>query len=281
MMEEVLTRIRHGPLEGQEWLWQPLRRIRRSLEAVLPGSPVRKRIGGFGPFLLDRRFAYSDFARWGAGHNRAFRACIEAAQGRSCVIDVGAHIGLVTLPLSRAVAPGGTVWAFEPAERNRGYLDRHLVLNGIRNVRVVPWLLGPADAEDVEFHESEEDSGKNSIVAIRERGFRTTRKRQVTLDTFCREHGVRPQVIKIDTEGAEFGILQGARATLRVCRPQIFLSVHPRHLEANGQSAAQLHVLLGELGYEVRDVEGNAVAVLRKDEYCVLPVPAAEKEVEA
>ena len=73
-----------------------------------PPVAVSHRVGPYGPFRLDGHFAFSDFEHWGAvGHHRGFETCVEAARGARCVLDVGAHIGLVSLPASRALAPGG------------------------------------------------------------------------------------------------------------------------------------------------------------------------------
>jgi hypothetical protein len=43
----------------------------------------------------------------------------------------------------------------------------------------------------------------------------------MTLDAFTRRDGRRPDLIKIDTEGDEAAILEGARNTLETCRPWV------------------------------------------------------------
>ena len=59
------------------------------------------------------------------------------------MLDIGAHIGLVSLPLSTVVATDGTVYAFEPATGNNAYLFQHLAMNKISNVEVVSNLVAP------------------------------------------------------------------------------------------------------------------------------------------
>jgi hypothetical protein len=53
------------------------------------------------------------------------------------VIDVGANVGLLAVPLARRVAPlGGTVLAIEPVAANAKRLQESIALNGLRNVLV-------------------------------------------------------------------------------------------------------------------------------------------------
>ncbi len=137
----TLRRLRHGPLRRFDAIWLPLGRLHRWLVRVLGWSaPVKQSIGRYGPFLLDAQFAFSDFAGWGGGHNEGFAACIEACRGRRCVIDVGAHVGLVALPMASVIAAGGVVVAFEPAAANRALPP---TCNGINNATSTPNTTAP------------------------------------------------------------------------------------------------------------------------------------------
>ena len=233
---------------------------------------VSKRIGKYGPFKLNRRFAFSNFEAWGGNHNRGFEACIEASRGLTCVLDIGAHIGLVSLPLSTVVTSERSIYAFEPATANANYLAQHLRANNITSVEVIADLVGGSMLDSVAFFESDDDSGMNTVAetGVR-RGYRTTKKRQITLDYFCDERNLKPQLIKIDTEGAEVGILKGAVETIRLHQPTIFLSVHPRHIVELGQTVEELEQLIKEIGYKVTDMDGNEVRPLELTEYIVSP----------
>lgn len=269
---EKLTRLRHEVLPGQKWLWNRLRKVYRALIKITPRWTVKKMIGPYGPFKLDRRFAFSNFAKWGRKHNKGFEACIKAGIGKKCVIDVGAHIGLVTMPMSHVLAPGGTVYAFEPAEANYHILNQHLSDNSIDNVMVLPWLVGESDKEAVAFHEETQVSGMNSVVAVKKpERFHRTLKKQVSLDSFCADHGLLPQVIKIDAEGAEIDILAGGLNIIKQSRPQIYLSVHPRHIALLGRSLDELHMLIEQMRYDCVTIEGEPVVSFARDEYLLRP----------
>ncbi len=272
MVMRGVTRLRHGRLKRFRFIWSMLRPVYRLIIRVMPGLMVSKKIGRYGPFKLNRRFAFSNFDNWGGNHNRGFQACIEAARGKTCVLDIGAHIGLVSLPLSTSIAQTGTVYAFEPAAANEAFLLEHLKSNGITNVEVIRELVGEVEKESVEFFESTGDSGMNTIASSgSRRGYQSSTKPQITLDKFCADRNLAPELIKIDTEGAEVGILKGAIDTLKQHRPILYLSVHPRHIIELGSTVDELEQLLKDLDYKVTDMDGDEVRPLELTEYVVSP----------
>ena len=269
----ALRRLRHGPLKGLDPVWTSLGRLYRFFFRALGlGRPVSTRIGPYGPFRLNGLFAFSDFEHWGGGHNDAFVACVEACRGKRCVLDIGAHVGLVALPMASVVAPGGRVVCFEPAEANRRLLLEHAALNGFAAIEVVPCLVGADSRSDVPFFEMAEPTGMNALVVRKNAGaYKAILRPQVSLDDFCAGRGVAPEVVKIDVEGAEIGVLRGARKTLARHRPLIFLSVHPRDIELMGENIEALSELIGSLGYDCKDAQGRAPSRFELREYVMTP----------
>ena len=244
--------------------------FRRLVKLLAPRWTVRKAIGRHGDFQISAKFLFSDFETWADGHNAGFDYLIDAAGRDMCVFDVGAHIGITTLPLARAVGPYGRVFAFEPSPLNRAYLDLHLRQNDIRNVTVMDCALTDQVGEVVEFYEMSDVSGMNGLVNNR-RGMRAIEVNTVTIDQVVDKFKLRPDLIKIDIEGAELLCLKGARETLRVHQPTIVLSVHPRQMEEMGFSILALESLLNEAGYCFRNLtSGNlAESPLAFGEYAV------------
>jgi len=239
--------------------------------ARLPRRTVAQQIGPYGPFKLDARFAFSNFANWGRGHNNGFVAAVEESRGKACVFDIGGHIGLVTLPISRVIIPSGRVICFEPAEANLDFLRFHLARNEATNVEVVDALVGDRDCW-TEFYEQDGATGQNSLVIKKNLdAYRRVNRRQITLDWFCTEHGLHPQVIKVDVEGAELAVLRGARAVLGRDRPVLFLSVHPTELSLLGESTDALMREIDDLGYVCREIDGREVSEFRLAEYRMMP----------
>ncbi len=72
-----------------------------------------------------------------------------------------------------------------------------------------------------------------------------TRVKTISLDEFARKDGALPNFLKIDVEGAELLVLNGAKELLAKHHPTIFLAIHSH--EMNHECAA----LLGHLGYRI------------------------------
>lgn len=267
----TLRQLRHGPLARLEPIWLPLGRLARWTLARLPRSTVAQHIGPFGPFRLDSHFAFSDFASWGDGHNNGFVVMVESCRDKSCVLDIGGHIGLVTLPVSRVLAPGGQVVTFEPGAANLEYLRFHLRENAIDNVEIVDALVGDSDGT-VTFYEQAGATGQNSVVVKKNaETYSRVERPQVTLDGFCAARDLRPEIIKIDVEGAELAVLRGAREMLCRDRPLLFLSVHPTELGLLGETIEDLVREIDDLGYVCREIDGTPVKQFRLAEYLMLP----------
>lgn len=265
----ILRRLRHGPLRFLSPVWTPLGNLYRR-RFVRSGSTrlSNHRIGRYGPFKMSGEFAFSDFENWGEAHNSGFEFCVEASRDKMCMLDIGGHIGLVTMPVSQVLAPGGQVFAFEPSQANRQTLQRHIDVNEIDNVTVVDSLVGDTEVADIVFYEHGGVSGMNTRAPIKsEDEYAETHRAQTTLDAFCRTRGIRPDVIKIDVEGAEFSVLEGARDVLAKDRPLLVVSIHPQHLKALGRDAAELHTLATASGYTVSDTNGRTVETFQLDEY--------------
>jgi len=268
-----LRYLRHGPLRFLAPVWILLGRFYRRATAIIGIDIVESHfIGPYGPFRMAGEFAFSDFASWGQEHNSGFARCVEACRNHNCVFDIGAHIGLVTMPMSRTVAPEGHVYAFEPASANRSFLAHHLRLNNITNVTVIDLLVGDTKSEAVPFFEHRAASGMNTRAPVKDQqAYVETNRAQTTLDAFCRENDLAPDVIKIDVEGAELTVLEGARQVLSTCRPFLVISMHPHHLKAMGRDPGELHQFAETLNYRVTDTAGNRVEEFQLDEYIMAP----------
>jgi FkbM family methyltransferase len=170
------------------------------------------------------------------------------------VYDVGANIGVYTRMLAQWFKAGHVV-AFEPMSDNVSLLRDNVALGGLRErVTVLPLALGDHDGEerlqidDVRSSTAVLDRVSGGAASAGRRHFnlppRTEPVAVRRLDGAVREHALPvPQVIKIDTEGAEVLVLEGARGTLREHRPRLAVATH------GAEPAAASIRLLESLGY--------------------------------
>ena len=118
------------------------------------------------------------------------------------------------------------------------------------------------------IYESNEASGMNSIVEIDSKNI--TNKRyipSITLDEFCRDKKISPDIIKVDIEGSEIEMLIGAKNIIKKHKPIIFLSYHPFHLKKLGYKNSLIFEILKHLNYKIYDSSKNEPLNLKNSEY--------------
>lgn len=240
-----------------------LKTISLKLSKILYGDKKLVAIAGKYKFYLDSDFAFANYESWGEKHNGGFEKLIEVSKDKKVIFDIGGHIGLCALPMSTNISQESVIYSFEPSNRNRYYLQKHIELNDISNIYVIDSLLGDTNKENVEFFELNDVSGTPSIVNIKE-GFQKVLKKQVTLDSFCEDNRLIPDLLKIDVEGAEFFVLNGGTKIIKMYKPDIVLSLHPKHLNKLGLDMNYLFEFCDKYKYEIfncsdmkRVIKGN------------------------
>ncbi len=122
------------------------------------------------------------------------------------ILDIGGNIGVATIFFSR-LFPNAKIHTFEPVPDNLVLLRKNVAT--LPNVTVHPVALGKEDAS-AEIFWSEEDSNLGGFSLF---GKNANTGKSVTIDvrrsaTYLAQHGITgADLIKIDTEGAEFDIL--------------------------------------------------------------------------
>ena len=172
------------------------------------------------------------------------------------VLDVGAHVGLHTLMFSRRVGAEGRVFAVEASPANAGLLRKHLHWNDCRNVRLIEAAIGDRDGDVAfTFRPDPTDPGGFANSLAYDIGGETATVRMTTIDTLCAD--CRPDLIKIDVEGAELLALRGAYQTLTRSAPILTIAIHPDAMRALETSPSELLGFLGNCGYEGRHLDGR------------------------
>ena len=137
------------------------------------------------------------------------------------VLDIGANIGTHTLALSGIVGCRGRVIAFEPQRIVFQTLCANMALNSIENVDCKQLVIG-ASRGYAEIPEQDYSVEGNYGGVRANRSGRGERIKRVTLDD-CLYWIDRLNFIKIDVEGMESDVIEGARHLIKSHKPIIYM----------------------------------------------------------
>ena len=157
------------------------------------------------------------------------------------IIDIGSHAGSWALPLSLIC---NRVYAYEPIHWKclAGNIER----SEQKNIEVRPHLLSNSNTARTVYIR-QDNSGDTGIDLGRSEGRTELRMRARTLDS--QSHTGHIQGIKIDVQGHELAVLEGAEQTIRQHEPAICCE-----LNSGDRGAEQF---LTGLGYELRTRTGK------------------------
>ena len=153
--------------------------------------------------------------------------------------DVGAHAGFFTAIAARLVGERGHVIAIEPLPANRSRLVATIDLNDLSNVTLLPYAVGAASGQTTLYRHG--SSSMWTIVA--ERGEGAGEHVECRTLGELAESAPRPDVIKIDVEGAELDVIRGGVDFLLEACPKLIVEF------SDDEAAAKARALLP--GYRV------------------------------
>ncbi len=201
-----------------------------------------------------------DFAIWLMGYFepttvRAYKRIIRAGDA---VLDIGANIGAHTLPMAQLVGDKGIVVAFEPTDYAFKKLRENCNLNPFLKDRIAlnqVMLVSSHYADSVssapDIYSSWPLSDDSDLHELHRGRLMSTSGAKVTsLDNFLKDHPLgRIDCIKIDIDGYECEMFQGAKETLARYRPKLIMELAPHVLKEKGGSLEMLTSLLSALDY--------------------------------
>lgn len=179
---------------------------------------------------------YGEFSE---GEVSLFRALVKPGQ---TVLDIGANIGVHTLPLARLVGPSGKVLAFEPQRTVFYMLCGNVAQNNFDQVHCFHAAVGEAAGE---IAVPELDGAADQNFGGLELSQASPVKTKVPLLRIDDLRLAACHFIKIDVEGMERQVLLGARETISRFRPLLYLE------DDRVDRSAALRECLADLGYEI------------------------------
>jgi FkbM family methyltransferase len=165
------------------------------------------------------------YGEWSEGEVELFSQIVQKGWN---VVDVGANIGSFTVPFSKLVGPLGTVVAFEPQRILFQLLTANVALNEITNTVVHNMAVGKDTGTlqvpkinytiPANFGALSLNSGEPYLENARQEQVPLT-----TLDNLRRSMPECPHFVKVDVEGMESAVLDGASRLLGECAPIFYI----------------------------------------------------------
>ena len=195
-------------------------------------------------------------------------------------LDLGAHIGFFTVQMAALVGPTGRVYAFEPDEANADLLERSVAENRFEDrIVVTRAAVGAATGQAILTFPAETlNSGGAYLLPSGGKPLAGNLARQVPVVALDTQPIRRPvRLLKIDVEGAEPQVLQGATRLLTEDRPVILSELHPTQLaRASGYTVDRYLADFAALGYRPYALDGAPLGPVPEDailSVVLLPAP--------
>jgi FkbM family methyltransferase len=171
------------------------------------------------------------------------------------VIDVGTNIGYTTLLLSKACSQGKII-GIEPSKELFKILEDHVNLNAFTNVKCLNVGLGEKNKTVKLYKVNDSNTGMNRILDTNDSTLSSENITIKTLDEVAaEEHLDKVDAIKIDVEGYELKVLQGAMSVLKKHHPVLLVEIDPENLKEQQACPDDIFKLLFDLGYSIFDVK--------------------------
>lgn len=246
------------PFHVQLWL---ARTVAPNLVRYLPGGRavvIRDYAGRF-RMELNTRYPIETMmivGEYERGTRRVVQRLVEP--GYHC-IDAGANVGAIAFLMADRVGGAGKVLAFEPAPATFARLERNIALNPDVQRIISPCQAG-LGANAGQLHLVADDTVVGNAALKSSGGV------EVPIETidhaFARSGWSRLDFVKIDVEGMEYEVFQGARATFAGCRPIIFFeSMEENWRDRPASPFEQIEAQLKPLGYEFLEVHPDGRVV--------------------
>lgn len=184
-----------------------------------------------------------------------FRQFLRFCHPGMLLFDIGASFGVFSLACAKF---GGRAVAVEPSAIGTKMIETQLKLNGLGGaVEVVQAAAGELAGSIEMLSSGVFADGYLKVVPGRSQR-ETTRVDVTTVDDLSARFGT-PSHLKIDVEGYEGAVLEGARQLLNESSPLIFLELHSEMVVASGGNPSQSLDQLLNAGYKVFSVHGESI----------------------
>ena len=211
------------------------------------------------PSKVSQAIIYSTFNTKSTYEPEVVYVLSEVLREGNVFVDVGAHIGYLSLVARSMVGETGKIYSVEPEYNNFEQLSDNIAINLYDNVHPIRAVVTDHSGMETLYVNIDNDGGHalwdcglHFLNQKTRENPQTVQVEAITLDELAEKEGINHiNLLKIDTEGAELRILHGAVQLLEEGRIRnIVLEVHSQGLELLGGNTEELFEYLGEFDYE-------------------------------
>jgi len=203
---------------------------------------------------------------------------------RGDVVNIGANVGFYAIFFARCFAKARRVVAIEPNPEAFELLQWNINTNGVSDrVECVRACIGEVPGQ-AEFAFVPGKSEYSSIGRITHAGARGLVQQHVTVDVLpltsvASGRALEPEIIFIDTEGAELLVLRGAKDLVMKFRPLLIFECEDELLRKFDHSSKMLHSYVDGLGYEVRNALAPKLGLVHPFVGVAVGIPKDRREL--
>jgi FkbM family methyltransferase len=190
----------------------------------------------------------------------------------SVFIDIGANKGVFTIFSAKRLSKG-RVLSFEPADLNLKILEKNIIKNGFKNIKL--FKIGLSDKSQTipiygpshPYLDGTKNEGALSIFSSNKVDQFLQKIAVDTLDHILEKEDLKKiNVIKIDVEGSEPEVLRGMYHTLVKFKPLIMIEINEKVLNVANHTSVEIITFLNSLGYRYKPAGDITHRDLNEDE---------------
>ena len=179
------------------------------------------------------------------------------------ILDIGANIGALTLPMAKYVGDNGFVHAFEPTKYAYEKLKKNVQLNNTlsRKIKLNQILLTDKKNKKIvsalysswplDLRQQEHKKHGGNLRS-------TEGCKSVTLDQYIFDKKIiNVKFVKIDVDGFEIEVLKGGKQFFKKQKPIILIELAPYTFKERGKRFSTLIHILKDMGYELFEIKNN------------------------
>lgn len=183
------------------------------------------------------------------------------------LFDVGSNIGETLLHFAKMAGPNGRVFGFEPVPETYRKCKRNTELNNFSNLSLNQLAL--SDKAEILYFEPSGNNNSGGVFLQKNQSAGREQVRAITLDEFTDQLGLKKiDIIKIDVEGFEPNVIEGAVSTIRKYKPLLFIEIDKDNLARQGVTIEQFFNRIVQLDYSIKKADGDDLSQNHYDIIC-------------